>query len=709
MQTPETNLKASVFKNYLNGERISNTTIGEVARMIREGDYATAISDYRCASLPMLGTALSGEHVRNAVNTADNRIPRLCFATEYRRHKACRKLVRRNALAMLEIDDIADFTTAAHIRSAAARQPYTMMAFIGANGRSVVIVCRVSLRNGSVPSDDEAYRNLMAEGYRRMHYVYSSQLNVNIPMLAPYDDAMCLMSVDDNAFYDPDAIAVYVTPKDAKAIFGGIKRTRDDDVSPLPGKNVDEANRYIFYSCWDKVLDSGLNTLDPYFAEKAIMLLAKYCHRSGLPQQCCVDRASSLELINADTDLITMLFNQAYGNNLIHTHPTGHVATPSLVAMKVDNFFRKRFRLRRNELTGVVQYKPLGAYDTDYRPVTRAVVNTMAIMAQREGIKIWARDMKERVESTLIETFNPVNEYINSLPQWDGRDRLSAFAARVPTDNPHWTEFFSVWMRSMMAVWTGIDRNHGNAIVPLLIGPQGCGKTSFTKIILPPDLQEYYNDRIDFKNDNTMMLGLSSFALINIDEFDSYSVRRQPLMKYLISKNEVTTVKAYGNTFSTTRRYASFIGTTNNPHPLTDITGSRRFVCANITGKIDTSSPVDYGQLYAQVAYGVRCGLARYLDEDATRRLAEANRPFIRLNDLDSILLNMFRQPSSDSPSNELSAANIAALIRREYPDFPPARLSSIEVGKRLSANGFQHRHTRNGTLYAIEMKSEKE
>ena len=59
---------------------------------------------------------------------------------------------------------------------------------------------------------------------------------------------------------------------------------------------VDEANRYIFYSCWDKVLDSGLNTLDPYFAEKAIMLLAKYCHRSGLPQQCCVDRASSLAL-----------------------------------------------------------------------------------------------------------------------------------------------------------------------------------------------------------------------------------------------------------------------------------------------------------------------------------------------------------------------------------------------------------------------------
>ena len=698
-----------MFKNYLNGEHISCTAISDVVRIIRNGDYATAISDYRCAAQPMLKVSSDGECVRKAVSTADNRIPRLCFAAEYRRHKGNRKLVRQNALITLEIDGLADFAAAVSLRQAAALQPYTMMAFIGANGRSVIIVCRVAARDGSVPSDYGEYRSLMAEGYRRMHYVYSSQLNVNIPILSPDDDAMCLMSVDGNAFYDPDAIAVTVTPGDAKAVFGGIKRTRDDDVSPLPGKSVDEANRYIFYSCWDKVLDSGIDARDPYFAEKAIMLLAKYCRRSGLPQQCSVDRASSLELINADTDLITLLFNQAYGNNFIHANPTGHVAAPSLVAMKVDNFFRKRFLLRRNELTGIVQYKPLGAYDTDYRPVTRAVINTMAIMAQREGIKIWARDMKERVESTLVEAFNPVVEYVNGLPQWDGRDRLTAFAARVPTENPYWTEFFSVWMRSMVAVWMGVDRSHGNAIVPLVVGPQGCGKTSFTKIILPPDLQEYYNDRIDFKNDNTMMQSLSSFALINIDEFDSYSVRRQPLMKYLISKSEVTAVKAYGTTFSTTRRYASFIGTTNSPHPLTDATGSRRFVCVKVTGKIDTSSPIDYGQLYAQVASGVRSGLAHYLDDDATFRLAEANRPFIRLNDLDGILLDMFRQPSPDSPAKELSAASIAAMIRCEYPDIPQARLSAIEVGKRLSANGFQRRHTRNGTVYAIEMKANKE
>ena len=111
----------------------------------------------------------------------------------------------------------------------------------------------------------------------------------------------------------------------------------------------------------------------------------------------------------------------------------------------------------------------------------------------------------------------------------------------------------------MTAQWMGLDRQHGNALVPLLVGEQGCGKTSFTKMIQPPALQPDYNARVDFRNDRALMQGLSAFALINIDEFDSYSVRRQPIMKYLISKSEVTAMKAYSSTFTTGRRYASFI------------------------------------------------------------------------------------------------------------------------------------------------------
>ena len=698
-------MKVSVFKNFLNGERITTCSVEDVVRIIRRGDYAEAISDYRCAAPSMLAANINGDIVNKSVRMADNRIPRLCFAAEFRRMNGTRQLLRRNALVLLEIDGLADYATAVNMRNAAARQLYTLMAFVGANGCSVEIVCRISQMDGSVPADDDMFHRIMSEGYKRLHYVYSSQLGVSIPLLAPVDDAMCLMSADAGAYYEPHAVVFTVDMEYKSAAFVGVSRDVDGgEESPLPGKTPDEARRYIFYSCWDAVLRSGLDASDPYYAEQAVAMLARYCCRSGLPEQMCVERASLIDGINADRDLVTMLFRQAYAATPKRVNHTAYVPMPALTAMQVDHFFKKRYRLRRNELTGVVEYKPLGYYDTDYRPVTQEVINTMAFLAQREGIRVWARDVKERVNSTLVGTFNPISDYLAALPRWDGRDRLTAFAARVPTSTPEWMQLFAVWMRSMGAHWTGLDRLHGNSLVPLLIGGQGCGKSSFTKIILPEALRLYYNDRIDFRNDNTLMQGLSAFALINIDEFDRYSDHRQPLMKYIISKGEVTAMKAYRSTFSTERRYASFIATTNSSHPLTDPTGSRRFICAAVTGRIDFTSPVDYQQLYAQLVDEVRRGLPYFLDADEERWLMDENRRFFRNADIDSILSSLFRQPSSAETAQELTASEIAAIVRREYPKLPPSRLSTVEIGRRLKAAGFQGRHAECGTCYKIEL-----
>lgn len=79
-----------------------------------------------------------------------------------------------------------------------------------------------------------------------------------------------------------------------------------------------------------------------------------------------------------------------------------------------------------------------------------------------------------------------MEDYLRHLPRWDGKhDCVGELARRVKTDNPFWEEDFHKWMLSMVAQWTGKDRQHGNAIVPLLIGPQGSGKTTFCRRLLP--------------------------------------------------------------------------------------------------------------------------------------------------------------------------------------------------------------------------------
>ena len=85
----------------------------------------------------------------------------------------------------------------------------------------------------------------------------------------------------------------------------------------------------------------------------------------------------------------------------------------------------------------------------------------------------------------------------------------------------------------MVAQWTGKDRQHGNAIVPLLVGPQGSGKTTFCRRLLPEWLQTYFNDRLSMKNDNDIFIAMLSYALIRegrqywFDDADNERIIRQ--------------------------------------------------------------------------------------------------------------------------------------------------------------------------------------
>ena len=55
---------------------------------------------------------------------------------------------------------------------------------------------------------------------------------------------------------------------------------------------------------------------------------------------------------------------------------------------------------------------------------------------------------------------------------------------------------------------------------------------------------------------------MSSYALINLDEFDAMSPRQQPILKYLLSKHDVKFRPPYGKTTEQRQRYASFIAKT---------------------------------------------------------------------------------------------------------------------------------------------------
>ena len=111
--------------------------------------------------------------------------------------------------------------------------------------------------------------------------------------------------------------------------------------------------------------------------------------------------------------------------------------------------------------------------------LTTEARNSITIEALSQGIKCWDKDIMRYVNSNDIEMYDPMDDFLEHLPKWDGKDRVEALARRVRTDYKEWPHLFHIWMRSMVAMWKGKGQLTGNALVPLLIGRQGCGKSRF--------------------------------------------------------------------------------------------------------------------------------------------------------------------------------------------------------------------------------------
>ena len=139
--------------------------------------------------------------------------------------------------------------------------------------------------------------------------------------------------------------------------------------------------------------------------------------------------------------------------------------------------------------------------------------------SQQEGLNVWDKDIDRYVNSDRVPVYHPIDHFLGNLPAWDGKERIRALAGRVPCDNPVWGDLFYRWFLSMVAHWMELDSEHGNSTTPLLVGGQGCGKSTFCLNLLPPVLRPYYTDSIDFGNRvgrSWLCIGMRWLILMNL-------------------------------------------------------------------------------------------------------------------------------------------------------------------------------------------------
>ena len=696
----QNNMKVTITRPYRDKETLKLYELSTIVSNIRIESFKMTCGEIR-REYPLTEVQQRLDGTGATESEAARRLPRVCFSAEILNRNKHQEILVYNGLVLLEVNNLSSFDEAEAVRNSASLIPQTMLAFVGSSGLSVKIVCRGELFDGGLPTSDDDIRRFHVNLYEKARLAYNMQLGVSIEKLEPHLSRSCHISSDPEVFFNEHSVPFYTDCSDvAKAVRPVIAKVGRQETL-LPGIDNYHAMQLIYQHCLTKALDDVTGfTEEPARTHLLLSSLADYCQESGIPMAVAQQQALFSHRFAGNKNLVQKVFENAYREEHEEQYrrrksivePLKHIPSETLLMMKVDMFLNANYELRKNVMRGVAEYRERTGLGFNFQDLTAEARNSITMRALSQGVKCWDKDISRYVNSNDIALYEPMTDFLDHLPRWDGRDRVEALARRIKTDYEEWPHLFHIWMRSMVAMWRGKGRLTGNALVPVLIGRQGCGKTSFCRILLPREQRDYYNDRINFKNESDLNLGLTSFALINLDEFDKITQRQQIVLKYLVSTSDLKYRPPYGKAYSSHRRYASFIGTTNESMPLTDPSGNRRFICVNVEADIDFTTPVEYDQLYAQLEHEVSVLRLRYhLTREEESALMEHNLRYQRLSQLGEQLLAVFEKPDGTPQTNPsggkwMTLKEISARLKQLYKSaYQEDESSYVKIGNFLS------------------------
>lgn len=648
-------------------------------------------------TLPFLRPGEKGEAVQ--------RVPLMIFGCALRRTSGGIQEMDYNGCITLEVNRLTGRKEAAEVRKAASELPQTQIAFVGSSNRSVKIIVPFTLPDGTLPQTQETIERFHAQAYREAVKWYQPQLNREIDLKKPTPDQAVRMTLDPNLYYNPDAVPIRLEQPTRMPAEPTYEEKRQAIADPLQRLLPGYERQHLIATLFDTSLNNAIIQLNgvewsadlqPFFVR-----LAENCFYSGIPQEDAV-RWTLLhsDLMRYEVEIRTNFRNVYALKKKFGSKPC--IPSSMTLVARLDEFMKRRYEFRYNTMKSTVEYRELKSFQFDFRPITSRAMNSISLHAQYEGLPAWDPDIKRYVESDWVAPYNPVEEYLYRLREWDGTDRIRAVADRVKCAQPDkWRERFHRWFLSMVAHWQGIDKQHANSSMPLLIGDQGCGKSTYCAMLLPPQLRDYFTDSIDFSNKRSTELALNRYLLVNLDEFDSISPAYQGYMKHIVQKSVVQSRRPYQRATEAMRRYATFIATSNNFDLLSDPTGSRRFICMEVQGIIDYTQPIDYEQLYAQAVAEIRSGEPYWFTHDEEAQMTNDNQRFQRTCLEEETCFLYFREPTSGEAYEELTCVEILERIKARQKGFKYTNKTVLQLGRILAAR-LKSRRAHRGTIYKV-------
>lgn len=638
-----------------------------------------------------------------------DRIPQVTWASK-RRKMANGDVIfgEYSGIVALKIEGITFENEMQQVKRETMLLPQTLATFEEANGRGVVILALASLPDGSLPRTQSEAEMFHIKAYRTAVLCYAPTLGRAITIEQPLLEATQLLGYDLDMLVNKNAIPFIIeqpTPQEVQQLSDG--RQPQNALTTEKGRSVPVVSMHQAYNvCRDRAL--GLCHRNKWLEKPmaAVAVIARECAEAGIPEEEATQH-TLWHYYKSDDQDIRSTIRTVYQD--YEDLPEFNPAMPKkqVASLRLREFMNRRYELRYNEVMQMMEYRVRHSLDFQFRELGKFDKNTIKYEAAREGIEAFESEVSGFIESNYTPRYNPIDDFLGNLGKWDGKPRIEALAQLVPTDNANWPQLFRRWFLSMVAHWMGVDKEHGNNTAPILIGKQAYRKSTFCRILLPPELRQFFTDSLDLRTKQEAERCLTRYLLINIDEFDQLSEQQFAFIKHLFQKPNVSMRRMYSETIAQQRRYTSFIGTSNHEEILRDPTGNRRYLCVRVTSPIHVETPIDYRQLYAEAVTLVREGKERYwFGDEEEALLKDSNKAFEAQHPLEHIFLDLFAVvPENDAGGSWMRLTDILDAVSR-HRLFNRKTMNNLRtLGHVLIRMNLLRKHANDGTYYWVKKK----
>lgn len=370
------------------------------------------------------------------------------------------------------------------------------------------------------------------------------------------------------------------------------------------------------------------------------------------------------------------------------------------VQQKMEQYLLNRYHFRFNVLTEQTEYSKKGNGIPIYKVISQRTLNSLCLEARARHINCWDKDVSRFVNSEQMPDYHPLLSYMDALPEWDGKDRMTPLAQRISAKS-FWVNSFHRWLLGVTAQWSGRMARCANAVAPMLVSSeQGRCKSTFCELLMPDSLKDYYTDSFELTGQAGCEQKLAFFGLINLDEYDRLPPQKLPLLKNLMQMKKLDFRKSHRSSYSHLPRMASFIGTSNRKALLTDPSGSRRYFFAEVKEKIDCS-PLEHKQLFAQLKAELDEGKRYWFSAEEEAELKLRNQAYYALPTETEMVFHYFRLPEKDEDFKLYSAVALFNFLLKRYPAAMRG-MTVNKMGRIMNSIGAERMHTTTGNMYKL-------